>query len=117
MTWPAPGRALAYCRRSRLTGALFFVLVMLLVGAERRLAEVHFNTHTAAPALNGDDILEGDEIRVRLVVLNDDRAPIVAHGGCPVGSTFVQVVRSSCETVGRGRPTPRGPPGRPSSRA
>ena len=46
--------------------------LVLLVGAERRLAEVHLNRLSAAPVFENDDLLDGDEIRVRLSVVVDD---------------------------------------------
>jgi hypothetical protein len=46
--------------------------LVLLVGAERRLAEVHLNRLSSAPVFENDDLLDGDEIRVRLSVVVDD---------------------------------------------
>ena len=73
--------------------------LVLLVGAERRLAEVHLNRLSAAPVFENDDLLDGDEIRVRLSAVVDDvpepdvsgvlhvtwrPAPTAARGAIPV---------------------------------
>jgi hypothetical protein len=116
MTWPAPHRVLSAFRRRRATAAGFFVLLALLVGTERRLAELHYNQRAGSPALESDDVLDGDEIRVRLVVLNDDKAPTLSDVGRIVVAYAVQVVPRRREACALGRPAPRGPPSISSSR-
>jgi hypothetical protein len=54
---------LARLRRHRRAGITLFVLLLLLVAAERRVADLHLNQRTAAPAFEGEAV-EGDEVRV-----------------------------------------------------
>jgi hypothetical protein len=48
------------------------LLLVLLVAGERRLAEVHLNRLSASPVFENDDLLDGDEIRVRLSAVVPD---------------------------------------------
>ncbi|HEY3097532.1 MAG TPA: hypothetical protein VGL14_01395 [Methylomirabilota bacterium] len=48
------------------------LLLVLLVASERRLAEVHLNRLSASPVFENDDLLDGDEIRVRLSAVVPD---------------------------------------------
>jgi len=93
-----------------------FVTLLLLVSAERRLAEIHFNGRTGAPALENDDSLDADEIRTRLIVLQDEKVPTL-----PSTSTLVSAVIAPCwarpALCALGFPAPRGPPVRLSSLA
>lgn len=59
-------------RRRQLIAVGFACFLVFLVGAERRLAEAHLNRVSSLPAFENDDVLDGDEIRVRLVFLADD---------------------------------------------
>ena len=87
-----------------------FVALVVLVGAERRLAEIHFNFRTSALAIESDDLLDGDEIRVRLVVLNDDRPPTVRVLVGVLERPFEAfILACPCIDV-IGRPAPRAPP-------
>jgi hypothetical protein len=103
------GSALAWVRDRNCVTWLFVALV-LLVGGERRLAEAHFNTRTNVVGLENDDALDGDEIRVRLIVLNDDRPPTVFRQ--------LDLVRVTCRVDRPARPcldlvgpaAPRAPP-------
>jgi hypothetical protein len=58
--------------------AWLFVAFILLSGAERRLAEAHLNDQSSAPGIENNDALDGDEIRVRLVLLGDAVVPTLA---------------------------------------
>jgi hypothetical protein len=108
---------LACARRYRTLATWLFVLLIGLVAGERRLAEAHFNLRSAAPGLESNDALDGDEIRVRLIVLNDDKAPTIPD----VSAVFVcDVVRAHAQrldSLALGRPAPRGPPLAAPSRA
>ena len=100
---------LAYFRRDRGPGVAFFIFLVLLVGVERRLAEAHFNLRTASPGIESSSP-DGDELRVRLIVFNDDKAPSVTdRSGTP---TFrgVHAFKESLISLALGRPAPRGPP-------
>ena len=110
MRWPAPCSVSSALRRQRAGAACFFLLLALLVGAERRLSELHFNLRAAGPGLESDDILDGDEIRVRLVALNDDKAPTLSDVGRALVAHVVRVVPCRRESLALGRPAPRGPP-------
>ncbi len=112
MTW-----ALTQLRRYRPAGVSLFVLLVLLVGAERRLAEAHFNLRTADPGFESSDALDGDEIRIRLIVLNDKRPPTLpaATGGVVLGAGRAVDLRPYAEPLGLS--SPRAPPARRSSAA
>ena len=87
-----------------------FLALVVLVGAERRLAEIHFNFRSAALTIESDDVLDGDEIRIRLVVLNDDRPPTV-RVLVGVLDRLPQPLIQACPCVNVvGRPAPRAPP-------
>jgi len=52
------------------------LLLVLVVASERRLAEVHLNRLSASIVFENDDLLDGDEIRVRLsAVVHDVHEP------------------------------------------
>ena len=66
--------------RRRLLAVGFACLLVLLVGAERRLAEVHLNRVSASAALEDNNLLDGDEIRIRLIlVATADVQPVLAQ--------------------------------------
>jgi hypothetical protein len=104
--------ALERYRRHRTLGIALFVGLVLLVGLERRLAEAHFNLRTAAPSVESNDALDGDELRVRLVVLNDDKLPALADTSTTLARERLVSVASRCLSPALGRPAPRGPPSR-----
>jgi len=97
-------------------GAWLFVALVLLVVGERRLSEIHHNLRSAGPGVENADALDGDEIRVRLVILNDDKLPSLPEtGGVPVGR-FAPAGTPRLDRVPPGLPAPRGPPSaRPSA--
>ena len=101
---------LACARRYRTLATWLFVLLIGLVAGERRLAEAHFNLRSAAPGLESDDVLDGDEIRVRLVVLSDDKAPTLPGGSAALVCDVVHVHAQRLDSLALGRPVPRGPP-------
>jgi hypothetical protein len=109
--------ALGAFRRCRVGGAGVFVVLLLLVAGERRLAEAHFNLRSSQPTLEHADALDGDEIRVRLIVLNDDQPPSLADVGRALVSAVVPVRTPLPSPVALGRPVPRGPPARATSAA
>jgi hypothetical protein len=90
--------------------AWLFVVLLLLVAGERRLADAHFNARTGGLGIENDDALDGDEIRVRLIGLNDDRPPTARlHVGMVRVTLHVDRPARPClELVGR--PAPRAPP-------
>jgi hypothetical protein len=94
-----------------------FVLLMLLVAGERRLADAHFNLRTWVVGIESADALDGDEIRVRLIALNDDKPPSLFDAGRLYGFEVVLAVSPRLDRVPPGRPAPRGPPGAPSADA
>ena len=54
-------------------------MLVLLVGAERRLADAHLNRLSSSPAFENDDLLDGEEIRIRLtLVVADGLPPVLA---------------------------------------
>lgn len=62
-------------RIARGLGVWFFVGLMLLVSAERRLADAHLDLRAGGTGIESDEALDGDEIRVRLIALNDETRP------------------------------------------
>jgi len=53
-----------------------FCLLVLMTSAERRLAEVHLNRLSSSPVFENNDLLDGDEIRIRLALdVEDVREP------------------------------------------
>jgi hypothetical protein len=109
-TGPASGRG-----RRRVVW--LFVALILVAGAERRLAELHFNLRSAALGIESNELLDGDEIRARLVILKDEKAPTLLDVTRAVASRAVLAVPPRREPPTLGRPAPRGPPGATSSRA
>jgi hypothetical protein len=101
---------LVWFRRSRAAGAWLFLLLLSLVALERRLAEAHYNLRSAAPGVESADALDGDEIRVRLVVLNDDKVPSLPIAGSVLAPRTVVTRTPRVDRVPLGRPAPRGPP-------
>ena len=106
----ASPKALASFRRHRAAGIAFFVLMLLVVAAERRLADVHFNLRTATTALESDDVLDGDEIRIRLIVLNDDTPPTLLRVSRAIGFAVARPLAAHPDSLALGSPVPRGPP-------
>ena len=98
----------------RHAGVWLFVALLLLVAAERRLAEAHFNLRTAATGIESEDSLDADEIRTRLILLQDDKVPTVWAVSEPVSPLPAPCSRLPVEIVLRS-PAPRGPPARSSS--
>jgi len=104
------GTGFAWVRhRASVTPWLFVVLVLLVAG-ERRLADAHFNAWTGGVGLENDDALDGDEIRVRLIGLNDDRPPtLLSQVGVVRSAWHVERPARPCLDP-LGRPAPRAPP-------
>jgi hypothetical protein len=111
MTTMSPAAtALVKLRRHRVAGTWLFVLLLCLVAGERRLAEFHFNLRSASPGLESADALDGDEIRLRLIVLNDDKPPSRPEVGRVLTSGVLHVRVSNPDCIPLGHPAPRGPP-------
>jgi len=102
--------ALVSLRRHRLGGTWFFVLLLFVVAGERRLADAHFNLRSASPGVESADALDGDEIRVRLIVLNDDKPPSLPAVGGVLASKVVHASVPQVDCIPLGRPASRGPP-------
>jgi hypothetical protein len=97
-------------RRRGAGGVWFFLLLMLLVGGERRLADAHFNLRSWSVGIESADALDGDEIRVRLIALNDDKPPSLFGAGRVLTTEVVHASTPRFDRVPLGRPAPRGPP-------
>src|SRR4051812_38602074 len=102
--------ALTRYRHHRPLGIALFILLVFVVSAERRLADAHFNLIAATPGIESDDILDGDEIRIRLIVLNDDKPPRLPDVSRPIAREPVHAIVLHCDPPALGRPAPRGPP-------
>lgn len=96
--------------RRRLAGAWIFVALVLLVGLERRLSEAHHNLRSWATGVERADALDGDEIRVRLVILNDDKLPSLSDTGSVLLAGLVPASAPRLDRVPLGLGAPRGPP-------
>jgi hypothetical protein len=96
-------------RRIRPVGAWLFVALLLLVAAERRLAEFHFNVRTGDVGIESEDTLDADEIRTRLIVIQDDKIPAVEVVSVAVAPLVMRPWRRPVP-VALGAPAPRGPP-------
>ena len=101
---------LASFRRRTRSGIWLFVLLLCLVAAERRLAEAHYNLRAAEAGFESQDSLDGDEIRVRLVVLNDEQPPVLPTVDAAVVFVLLAAAVPCSDCVALGRPAPRGPP-------
>jgi hypothetical protein len=75
------------------------------------------NQRSVAPGFESGDVLDGDEIRSRLILLNDDKAPTLLDVTRAAISSAFLVVPPRRPSLALGRPAPRGPPSVPSSRA
>src|SRR5262245_3606864 len=104
-------------RRHASAVAWCFVVLTLVVAGERRLSEAHFNLRSWTTGLESADALDGDEIRVRLTVLNDDKPPSLFDAGRVRRFEVVPAIAPRLDRVPRGRPAPRGPPASPSADA
>jgi hypothetical protein len=60
-------------------------------------------------AVESDDVLDGDEIRARLIVLNDETSPTLPVGSGAIGIA-VRPSAEESESPTLGVPAPRGPP-------
>ena len=107
-----PVVALERYRQHRAFGVALSVVLVLLVGLERRLAEAHFNFAKAVPAIESNDALDGDELRVRLIVLNDDKPPTLPDTSIALKLDRMTVIEQRYASLAPGRPAPRGPPSR-----
>jgi hypothetical protein len=101
---------LARLRRHRRAGVALFVGLLCLVAAERRLAEAHGNRHTRAPSFESEAVLDGDEVRIRLTVLNDHARPSLPGVSGTIAFETSNTVAVHPDSPALGRPAPRGPP-------
>jgi hypothetical protein len=99
-------------RAGRTVGVWLFVVLMLLVSAERRLAEAHLDLRAGGMGIESDEALDGEEIRVRLTALNA-KAPPSVQRSAPVPALYglaqaPAVPRSRARTCqsARGPPAP-----------
>lgn len=111
----APPSFLAWLRGKQRAGITVFILLLLAVAAERRLAEFQLNQRSAAPAFENDATLDGDEVRVRLIALNDDKPPTLAAAGGRSAPLRTRLTLDVPPAIALGRPAPRGPPSPPAS--
>ena len=96
-------------RRRRVPFAILFLVLVLLTFAQRRLAELDFDS-TGVVRIENNDKLDGDEIFIRLVFVNDTAVPRAPEAGvaCPAGLVSLQACSLGLVTL---RPSePRAPP-------
>ena len=110
MSPPLSMTLLASLRRHARAGTWLFVLLLCVVAVERRLAEAHFNLRSSATGLESQDVLDGDEIRIRLVVLNDEQRPVLPADSTALAFEIALAVTPHPDCIALGRPAPRGPP-------
>ena len=97
-------------RAHRVAGIWLFVGLLCLAAAERRLSEVHLNLRVAEIGFENEDVLDGDELRIRLVALNDEQLPIVSGAGPAFEPPAFVGAPSTYGRLVLGLPSPRGPP-------
>ena len=98
--------------RYRSLGAWLFMVLLLAASAERRLADAHFNLQTAGLAFGNSDLLDADEIKVRLLLNTDSVIPVPPLLGSPL---VVSVLRHPAAVLALrdgDLPSPRAPPER-----
>ena len=96
-------------RRRRVPFAILFLVLVLLTFAQRRLAELDFDS-TGVVRIENNDKLDGDEIFNRLVFVDDTTAPRVPAAGkvCHAGLISLEACSLGLVTL---RPSePRAPP-------
>jgi hypothetical protein len=99
-------------RASRpLTVGLFLTLLLVAV-VERRLADVHYTVHSLGTLDVGfyDEAIEGDEVALRLVALDDASPPFVAAPASPLARLCPALVCAEIAPRPIESPAPRGPP-------
>ncbi|HKC40270.1 MAG TPA: hypothetical protein VKC15_12060, partial [Gemmatimonadales bacterium] len=67
-------------RRQQIPFAILFLVLVLLTFAQRRLAELDFDS-TGVVRIENNDKLDGDEIYIRLVFVNDTTVPRAPEAG------------------------------------
>lgn len=101
------------CRRHHRTlGVGVLVALTLLVSVERRLADIQYNFRSTASGFLNVASLDGDEIRVRLIALNDDRSPALPSAALRVVSFVALCARGGPRFDPATWTEPRAPPDR-----
>jgi hypothetical protein len=86
-------------------------LLVLLTITERRLAEITFNRFTATTSFQNHDALDGDEVRVRLILRVDANPPALSVTVAQIPDRLVAAVPNAAPMrVVLDRHSPRGPP-------
>jgi hypothetical protein len=99
----------ALSRRQQIPFAILFLVLVLLTFAQRRLAELDFDS-TGIVRLENNDKLEGDEIFNRLVFVDDTVAPRAPAAGEACHARCVSLDACSLALVTIRPSEPRAPP-------
>jgi hypothetical protein len=102
-------------RHRHILGIGALVVLTLLVSVERRLAEIQSNFRSTARGFENDDSLGADEIRVRLITLNDGCPPSLPVAAARVVCSVIQCALQRPRFDPVTWPEPRAPPDRPLS--
>jgi hypothetical protein len=96
-------------RRQQIPFAILFLVLVLLTFAQRRLAELDFDS-TGVVRIENNDKLDGDEIFNRLVFVDDTVAPRAPAAGEDCNARFVSLEACSLALVTIRPSEPRAPP-------
>ena len=96
-------------RRQQIPFAILFLVLVLLTFAQRRLAELDFNS-TGVVRIENNDKLDGDEIFNRLVFVDNTVAPRAPAVGEACHAGLVSLEACSLALVTLRLSEPRAPP-------
>jgi hypothetical protein len=97
----------------RRTGVWLLLALLLVAAGERRLADIHYNLYFLSlgdGGLDDDDSINGDEVALRLVALDDAQLPAVVAPASPLVPLCAALVCTSIAQRSIESPAPRGPP-------
>jgi hypothetical protein len=100
-----------WLRRLRRAAAWTFLVLLLLAGGERRLADLEYTFHLlGSEARLFDEAIDGDEVALRLVAVDDASPPVVAVPASPLVPVHSTPRPADVSPRLIETPSPRGPP-------